>query len=85
MFNAIRKRLLAWNFVVLAALLVALGVSIYFITARTLYGEVNRNLRESAQEAFDRISSTPGFPHLQSRRSTTKAMFSTWPSISRGR
>ncbi|MCH8195370.1 MAG: HAMP domain-containing histidine kinase [Chloroflexi bacterium] len=67
MFGAIRRRLLAWNTAVLAALLVALGVSIYFITASTLYGEVNRTLRENAQETLQRLSATPGFPFVLPR------------------
>ena len=67
MFGAIRRRLLAWNTAVLAALLVALGVSIYFITASTLYGGVNRTLRENAQETLQRLSATPGFPFVLPR------------------
>ena len=68
MFSAIRRRLLAWNFIVLASLLIALGISIYFVTARTLYGEVNENLRENSRETFQAISTTRGFPFILPRR-----------------
>ena len=62
MFNAIRLRLLAWNFVVFFALLVSLGAGIYYMTARTLNGEVNAILREGAAHALRDFSATPGFP-----------------------
>ena len=64
MFNAIRLRLLAWNFIVFAALLVGLGVGIFYMTARTLNGEVNANLREGAAHALRDFSATPGFPTI---------------------
>ncbi|MEE9286405.1 MAG: ATP-binding protein [Dehalococcoidia bacterium] len=67
MFGTIRRRLLAWNTAVLVALLVTLGVFIYFITARTLYGEVNRTLRDNARETLERLSATPGFPFVLPR------------------
>ena len=62
MFNVIRLRLLAWNFVVFFALLVGLGAGIYYMTARTLNGEVNAILREGAAYALRDFSTTPGFP-----------------------
>lgn len=62
MFNVIRLRLLAWNFVVFFALLVGLGAGIYYMTARTLNGEVNAILREGAAYALRDFSATPGFP-----------------------
>ena len=64
MFKAIRLRLLAWNFIVFAALLVGLGVGIFYMTARTLNGEVNANLREGAAHALRDFSATPGFPTI---------------------
>ena len=64
MFNAIRRRLLAGNFIVFAALLVGLGVGIFYMTARTLNGEVNANLREGAAHALRDFSATPGFPTI---------------------
>ncbi len=67
MFSAIRRRLLAWNTAVFVALLAALGVSIYFVTARTLYAEVNRTLRENANETLQNLASTPGFPFVLPR------------------
>ncbi len=68
MFDSIRRQLLAWNVLVLATLLIGLGIAIYFITARTLYGEVNRILRDSARETIDTLSRTPGFPRVMPRR-----------------
>ena len=62
MFNVIRLRLLAWNFVVFFALLVGLGTGIFYMTARTLNGEVNAILREGAAHALRDFSATPGFP-----------------------
>ncbi len=64
MFGAIRRRLLVWNTAVLVALLVALGVSIYFVTARTLYGEVDRTLRDNGRDTLRALASTPGFPFV---------------------
>lgn len=64
MFRAIRLRLLAWNFLVFAALLVGLGTGIFYMTARTLNSEVNANLREGAAHALQDFSRTPGFPTI---------------------
>ncbi|MBI3744590.1 MAG: hypothetical protein HY261_09970 [Chloroflexi bacterium] len=64
MFSPIRRRLLAWNTFVLVILLVALGVVIYFITARTLNNEVNRSLRQNANDTMRTLASTPGFPFV---------------------
>ena len=68
MFDSIRRQLLAWNVLVLATLLIALGLAIYFITARTLYGEVNRILRDNARETIDTLARTPGFPRVMPHR-----------------
>lgn len=44
MFTRTRRRLLAWNLLVLSLILVAVGVAVYILLARSLTAEVDRNL-----------------------------------------
>ena len=44
MFTRTRRRLLAWNLLVLSLILVAVGVAVYVLLARSLTAEVDRNL-----------------------------------------
>jgi len=50
MFARTRRRLLGWNLLVLALILMAVGVAVYLLLARSLTDEVDRNLMSHGDE-----------------------------------
>jgi signal transduction histidine kinase len=63
LFTPIRRRLVAWAFLVVGVILLLLGSSVYATLSHSLMDQVDRNLVSRTNQAFSASFATPGGPH----------------------